>query len=420
MEPDLKGLGQRLAAAQDISLDSLVDRERSRSRLLGARRPRRWRAVPALALAAVVLLLAGFALVRAERSQPLAFRVGPDARSEQVGSWIAAGDAQSVPIHFSDGTELTLLQQGRARILDVSASGAAVFVERGKLRAAVVPRPGGQWRLFMGPYQVRVTGTTFDVGWEPEAERFALSLLEGSVVVSGPAIEGERVVRAGESLELGRALQEAASEPVLRLPERDQEAEPAVATEPSAELEPSAAPARERRSAERVPERPRPALEPVAPRGLDFRELARAGRYREALAASEREGFEQLCQRSNAAELMLLADVARLAGNPVLARRAYERARERFPGSDGGQAAFFLGRLAFDERADYADAARYFQLSLSEQPDGPLAREAAGRLLEAQLLSGDGAAARAAARRYLERHGDGPHARVARRVLATP
>jgi hypothetical protein len=363
----------------------------------------------------VVLLLAGFAIVQSERGEPLSFHVGAEARAEQVGGWIAAAEGQSVPIRFSDGTLLTLRQQGRARVVDVNATGASVFVERGKLRAAVVPRPDGQWRLFMGPYRVRVTGTRFDVGWEPETERFDLSLLEGSVAVSGPAIEGERIVRAGESLELARPVAGKASEPATspeRGPERD------VAAHPLAQPERSTGRARERRGA--APQRQRPATERGSPRGPDFRELARAGRYREALAASQREGFERLCQSSDAAELMLLADVARLAGNPPLARRAYERARERFPGEDGGQAAFFLGRLAFDERADYAEAARYFQLSLAEQPAGLLAREAAGRLIEARLLSGDGAGARAAARGYLERYADGPHARVARRLLATP
>lgn len=411
MAPALKALGQRVAATQDASLGSLVDLERSRARLLAASRPRRWGRGAGLALAAVVLLLVGFALVQRQRTQPLTFQVAAAQHHHQVGEWLAAGEGQSVPIRFSDGTELTLLQQGRARIVDVKANGAAVFVERGKLRAAVVPRPEGQWRLFMGPYRVRVTGTKFDVAWEPEAEHFALSLLEGSVVVSGPAIDGERVVSAGESLELSRAaVSKAASEAAPEPLPRAAQAEEQLELEPRALLREKRVSAAERRPAAGLPPR----------HGPDFRELARAGRYREALAASEREGFERLCRSSNAAELMLLADVARLAGNPVLARRAYERARERFPGSDGGQAAFFLGRLAFDERADYADAARYFQLSLVEQPEGPLAREAAGRLIEAKLLSGDSAGARSAARRYLERYADGPHARVARRLLAKP
>ncbi|MEY4543938.1 MAG: hypothetical protein RL685_133 [Pseudomonadota bacterium] len=406
MEPALKALGQRLAATQDESLQSLVDLDRARARLLEGNRSRRWSRVSQLALAAAVLLLVGFGLVLRSRSQPLGFQVRAAAQATQVGDWIAAAEGQSIPITFSDGTELTLLNRGRARIVDVDASGASVFVERGKLRAAVVPRADGHWRLFLGPYQVHVTGTKFDVAWEPETEHFALTLREGSVVVSGPAIDGERVVQAGEVLELARPVR--ASAPPASEVARSGSAQEPSQDEPVIAAEPIAA------------ERPRPAARPSAPRALDFRELAQAGRYREALAASEQLGFERLCRSSSAKDLMLLGDIARLAGNARRARWAYEQLRERFPGRDDGQAAFFLGRLAFDERADYAEAARYFELSLAEQPAGPLAREAAGRLMEAKLLSGDGEGARAAAREYLKRYPDGPHARTARRSLATP
>lgn len=405
MEPALKALGQRVAATQDESLQSLVDLDRARTRLLERNRPRRWSRAAPLALAAAVLLVAGFGWALRSRSQPLAFQVGAAAHADQLGDWIAAAEGQNIPITFSDGTELTLLNRGRARIVDVDASGASVFVERGKLRAAVVPRAHGHWRLFMGPYQVHVTGTKFDVAWEPETEHFALTLREGSVVVSGPAIDGERVVHAGEALDLARPAQTSAPPPK---PVLDAEGAAPTLDEP-----PIAA------------ERPRSRARQSAPssdeRGaLDFRELAQAGRYREALAASEHVGFERLCQSSSAKDLMLLGDIARLAGNPRRARGAYEQLRERFPGRDDGQAAFFLGRLAFDERAEYAEAARYFQLSLAERPDGPLAREAAGRLMEAKLLSGESEGARAAAREYLKRYADGPHARTARRLLATP
>jgi len=409
MEPALKALGQRVAATQDESLDGLVDLQRARARLLATSSRRRGPTLSHLALAALVLLLAGFGILLRARAQPLEFQVGAEVRPAAGDGWIAAAEGQSLPITFSDGTQLTLLDRGRARVVNVEATGAAVLVERGKLRASVVPRPRGHWQLFMGPYLVRVTGTKFDVSWEPEAERFALNLLEGSVVVSGPAIDGERVVRAGEVLDLARPAASTAATAATAAPEPA-----AIAPEP----EHSSEPALERRRS--APARARSTPEPSAARALDVRELARAGRYREALAASERAGFDELCQRSSAEDLMLLADVARLAGDARRAERAYEQVRRRFPGRDGGQAAFFLGRLAFDERADYTEAARYFELSLGEQPAGPLAREAAGRLIEAKLLSGDIEGARAAARHYLALHADGPYARTARRLLTTP
>jgi transmembrane sensor len=411
MEPALTALGERVAAAQDELAEPLIDLERARARLLESGRTRRWPRAALPALAALVLLLASLWLVLRSSTQPLAFRVGAAAQADQVGDWIAASGGQSLPITFSDGTELTLLDQARVRVVDVDATGAAILVERGKLRAAVVPRPHAHWRLFMGPYRIRVTGTKFDVAWEPETQHFALSLREGSVVVSGPAIDGERVVHAGEALELARPASASALPASRALPDPEPRA---TALEAQASTEPSSG------SRLPAPRRPPPAARQPVARAPDFRELAQAGRYREALAACEHEGFDRLCQTASAQDLMLLADVARLAGDSGRARRAYEQMRVRFPGQDAGQAAFFLGRLAFDESADYAEAARYFELSLGEQPAGPLAREAAGRLIEAKLLLGDSEGARSAAREYLKRHPDGPHARTARRVLATP
>jgi TolA-binding protein len=94
--------------------------------------------------------------------------------------------------------------------------------------------------------------------------------------------------------------------------------------------------------------------------------------------------------------------------------------RRRFAGEDAAQAAFFLGRLAFDRGTGDVEAARYFELALTEQPQGPLAREATGRLLEAQLRLRDADAARTTSRLYLKNYPDGPHERTAERCLATP
>ncbi|HEX6245102.1 MAG TPA: hypothetical protein VFZ61_29475, partial [Polyangiales bacterium] len=93
--------------------------------------------------------------------------------------------------------------------------------------------------------------------------------------------------------------------------------------------------------------------------------------------------------------------------------------RRRFPGSkEASTAAFTLGRMAFDQRARYADAARWFAVYLAEQPDGPLMGDARGRLLEAHQHLGNTAAARREAEGYLRRFPDGPYADQARRILA--
>jgi TolA-binding protein len=410
MEPHLKALGERVAAAQDQRLHTYLDLGRARARLLDSMQPSRRLPVRVLLVAALLLLLVGGTAAFTLRERPLAFRLGDGDGSDGTSQWIAAPEGAAVPIHFSDGTQLTLLENARARVVDLDSHGATVVVERGELRASVVPRKDARWRVFVGPFAVRVTGTEFDVGWQPESERFSLSLRAGSVLVTGPGLDGERAVHAGETLRLSPRCASPApkTEPEL------------AAKEPEPADTPAATPLEGSAGAPSAPKSSRARELHTRPSQRDFRELASHQQYQEALAAAETAGFERLCRTAELDDLLLLADTARLAGTADEARRAYRSVRERFPGRDAGKAAFFLGRSAFDRDADYAQAARYFALSIQEQPEGPLAREAAGRLLETQVLLADSTGARNAARQYLDRYPDGPHAKVAKRVLAQP
>jgi hypothetical protein len=115
---------------------------------------------------------------------------------------------------------------------------------------------------------------------------------------------------------------------------------------------------------------------------------------------------------------MILADLARFAQRPEQAVSALTELRERFAGTtEAGHAAFLLGRVASDQLADPAGAARWFAAYLRERPAGDFAAEALGRLLDCQERAGDGRAALDTAARYLELHPDGPYAAIARHVL---
>src|SRR5262249_29471585 len=94
-------------------------------------------------------------------------------------------------------------------------------------------------------------------------------------------------------------------------------------------------------------------------------------------------------------------------------RDALLACRDRFARTpQAAIAAFELGRSA-----PPAEAATWFEAYLAEEPRGSLAREAWGRLVEANALAGKDAAARSAAQEYLARYPDGPSAALARRVL---
>jgi TolA-binding protein len=148
--------------------------------------------------------------------------------------------------------------------------------------------------------------------------------------------------------------------------------------------------------------------------------LAEDGSYPEALAAARRVGWSALCLRLDAHRLLTLADVARYSNARGLARQAFEALVRRFPDDRlAADAVFSLGRLAF-EGGNPPVAAGWFQRYVTDWPKGPLADQAAGRLIEATIRMEDSEAARSAARAYLARAPHGAQATLARGVLAEP
>ena len=133
-------------------------------------------------------------------------------------------------------------------------------------------------------------------------------------------------------------------------------------------------------------------------------------------------GWSRVCRSANAVELLALADAARLSdrdgrarsrrcwrcASASRARRAPRPARSR------------SGRLAFEKRGAYAEAARWFATYLDEQPAGPAAWVTpSAALMEArQRARATHAAARRDAERYLQRFPEGPYAGTARAILA--
>lgn len=149
-----------------------------------------------------------------------------------------------------------------------------------------------------------------------------------------------------------------------------------------------------------------------------WRELAKKGDLRQAFAAADAHGFQSVCDSATPAELLLLGDAARVSGRADRATEALFTLRRRYPhDSRRAAAAFALGKVAFDQRHAYGQAAEWFSTCVREQPNGPLVREALGRQIEALRNSGDGAGAQRAAREYLAHYPDGPHADIARSVL---
>jgi len=126
-------------------------------------------------------------------------------------------------------------------------------------------------------------------------------------------------------------------------------------------------------------------------------------------------GFDTELAHAGKDDLLLLGDVARLSGDAGRALLAYERVRSRASGSEAAaNAAFAMGRVDFDQREAYAEAARWFAAYRNERSSGPLARDATGRQMEALSRAGDAAAAARVADEYLRKYPNGPHAPLAR------
>jgi len=379
--------------------------------------PRARRRIPAyIALAAALGLALSFLALRGLKSAPqLAISVG--GRAPLVGAWLGAPDASALPLEFSDGSRFELAARSKARVVEMERASARVELASGSMHVHVIPGGSGNWRIDAGPFGVHVTGTRFVVSYVPEDDVLEVAMEEGQVELTGC------VFGAGRKLSAPQRVRASCRTRELEVGYRDAQLRPSPA---------QAAPLPARREATSPPEATTAAIESggtpkgaasgaAKGSGTSWVALARAGKYQDAYAAAEHEGFELECQRAGAEDLTLLADVARHARAPRQAKQALLVLRRRFAGGgEASTAAFALGRLEFDEFRAYSAAAEWFRTYLSERPGGPMAREALGRLIEAYQRAGDLASAESTARRYLRDYPSGPHAELASRLVQAP
>ena len=397
-------LGQRLREDLARHLPSETENAELRRHLLSAVALRASSPTPvrrrlaSAALAAALLVAVWLCWPGRGVPTPLSFWV--EDRAGQIDDWVTArGSEQS--LRFSDGSSVVAAPSTTARVTKITADGARLTLERGQLDAHVVHREASSWLVVAGPFAVKVTGTRFRVTWEPQTEMFFVRVSEGRVEVTGGGYPAHDLT-AGSELAL-----HAGGMPTL---------EAAPASSPSAEppFMPDSATGNESEGDDDEPHEARPA----AKRERGWRELSKDGQYGEAFAAIERLGFSAQCSALGARDLLTLGSTAELARHADRAGEAFVAVRRRFPRrSEAHLAAFFLGRLA-SNAGQTGQAIGWFQSYLADEPSGPLAREAAGRLIELARRAGNGSEARAAADRYLKAYPNGPHAALARSVLS--
>lgn len=410
----LQALGDHVAQVQDEWLDRTLPPESARDGFLmrmGTSR-RRHRAVWLAAAAVAVGVLLGASAIIVPKVFWTSRQLEASVRNQPTSqdAWIRSDGSERVPIDFSDGSRITLEPNSRVRIAELRANGATLAVEAGQLDVAVKHHAQTDYRLTLGPFLVRVTGTAFAVSFSPDRAALQLAMREGTVIVSGCALGDPRPLRAGETLNASCGdshfeITRGAAPPAPA-------SAPEVTSAPAANGQTASAPAAPVRDGA-ASEAPRVA----SVEAPSWQALARAGKFDKALGSVNAVGFSAQCERATSEELGLLADVARYGNRPEQAIQALSALRRRFPGgSRAGVAAFKIARVHFDQRGEYAEAARWFRTYLREQPGGALAREAQGRLMEALYRSGDRAGAERAAESYLAANPNGPHARLARSI----
>lgn len=421
---NLERLAKLIADEQDTLRQRAEGRAGVRMRLLSLEAGRQGRLRPRLVglLAAALAFCSVFLLVRRHTSERGPYvLVGRTGLQVSVGTWLHASENESLPLAFSDGTRVEMAPKSRARVLVLAPGETRLLLESGRAHVEVAHRPGQNFSVATGPFNVRVTGTRFDVTWSPERDQFELALAEGQVELSGCVFGGGRKLAAGQKVEAS------CRTPRLAIAYSSPSTAPAsslAAAEPAEPREATALPSPNSNKDSTA----RSAADPVLSRKPDasaghaaWLELARQGNYAEAFTAADAQGFDELCQRTSPAELSLLAEAARHAGQLGKARSAFSAVRRRFPAAkEAGLAAFSLGLLEFDGFGAYAKAAEWFQTYLKERPGGSLAREARGRMMEAMHRTGRRTEARNLALTYLLDYPAGPHAELARRIVSSP
>jgi transmembrane sensor len=341
-----------------------------------------------IAAAALVLLL----FLTREREFAAKFR----GIGIEVHAPLATGETSPETLDFSDGSTVVLEPRALATLSELTAKHAGLHLEGGKVSANIHKHPGMTWTVTAGPYAVHVVGTRFSVEWNAGSRAFEVLVREGRVRVTGGDLPPDGVlVGSGGRLE---------RRPPVPAPER------AVGSNAS----------------ERANENPRPAeagekaadASPAASGRAAISALAGKGKYREALALAERQGFERLANELPENELLLLANAARYSGDAGRARLALLKLRQRFAGRPAADlAALYLAKIAEDMTHEPREAVRWLRTFLQSSPSGDLAAGARASLMSLLLRSGDDVSARAVAEDYLRYHANGPHADEARALV---
>lgn len=333
------------------------------------------------------------------------------------GGYLSESGEQGIQVFFDEGSRCALTPGGRGRLRFEQTAGVRLVLERGSASLQITPTQEPRWSVESGPFLVTVKGTDFTVGWDPTSEHFELTLRRGRVVVSGPVVGDDFVVRPGQKLSVSLPKAE-----TIITEERPGAVTPAAPSATSAAFaSPSVAlPPTESPSSGGSTSAPSATAAATASSQLrPWREALAKGEWDRIVAEAERAGIDATLETATADDLFALADAARYRRRLELAQAALLAHRRRFPSSPrAAEAIFLLGRVAELRPAGRESALGRYDEYLGRAPNGTYAAEALGRKMTLLNDAGGAAKARPIAEAYLRRFPDGSYAGAARALLS--
>ena len=367
--------------------------------------------VVAFALAAACGLAAAISGWEQSRSRPLSYSVQGGHVDREGG--VATDRAAPAVLRFSDGSEVTIAKNTKARLRAIDPHGAFIALSDGSAHVDIVHGAGARWIFEAGPFSIKVTGTEFTVAWTAADEGLDVQMDRGSVEVSGPLSDAPIALRSGQHLivhvksretliqENSTTSTNSAARPAQNAP--TDSADPATVEAPTDASDPSIVDAG---AAARASLREAVAAD-------QWPTQVGGGRFETVLTQAGKLGIENCLAVARQEDLAALADAARYARRYDLARRALLTLRQRFPGSrEAHDASFLLGRIQESNGAARAALELYTQY-LAQQTSVTYASEALGRsmTLTRQLFGDD--RARPLAAEYLRHFPRGTYATAA-------
>jgi len=186
------------AALGELVAQAMVERQpelaqwRALASVLQARRPRRWLFVVPAAAALVAAL---------SITSQLSLNYRLENCKTNEGNVV--GESGDGTVVFEDGSRFVLARGTQVEIQTRGfRRGAQLRLHRGHTSVSVVHRFARRWDVLAGAFDVHVTGTRFEVDWQPDHSRFDVLVREGEVRVSGGWLKEEIPIRAGQRLDV--------------------------------------------------------------------------------------------------------------------------------------------------------------------------------------------------------------------------